>query len=82
MWAAPQMTVVDVATGAQHEVGPANVNGYAGWGWSPDGKSILEVPNEPSPYADRVLVVDAVTGEVTDTDLTAASAASWQRKAP
>jgi dipeptidyl aminopeptidase/acylaminoacyl peptidase len=76
------ISVVDVATGTQHEVGPANVNGYAGWAWSPDGKSILEVPNEPSPYAGRVLVVDAVTGEVTDTDLTAASAASWQRKAP
>ena len=76
------ITVVDVATGDEHEVGPANVNGYAGWAWSPDGKSILEVPNEPSPYADRVLVVDAVTGEVTETDLTAASAASWQRTAP
>jgi len=76
------ITVVDVATGDVHEVGPANVNGYAGWAWSPDGKSILEVPNEPSPYADRVLVVDAGTGEVTETDLTAASAASWQRTAP
>ena len=76
------ITVVDVATGDEHEVGPANVNGYASWAWSPDGKSILEVPNEPSPYAGRVLVVDAVTGEVTETDLTAASAASWQRQAP
>lgn len=37
---------------------------------------------QPSPYAGRVLVVDAVTGEVTETDLTATSAASWQRTAP
>jgi len=76
------ITVVDVATGEGHEVGPANGGGYANWAWSPDGGSILEVPNEPSPYAGRVLVVDAVTGELTETDLTAASAASWQRTAP
>jgi dipeptidyl aminopeptidase/acylaminoacyl peptidase len=76
------ITVVDVADGDEHEVGPASIDGFVGWAWSPDGTSILEVPNEPSPYAGRVLVVDAVTGEVTETDLTAASAASWQRTAP
>jgi dipeptidyl aminopeptidase/acylaminoacyl peptidase len=76
------VTIVDVASGDEREVGDVNVNGYAGWGWSPDGRSIVEVPSEPSPDANRVLLVDARTGAVTRTGWAAESAASWQRVAP
>jgi hypothetical protein len=40
------ITIVDVETGAQTEIDNESVNGYLGWGWSPDGKSILLLPNE------------------------------------
>jgi hypothetical protein len=76
------ITIADVATGADHEVGPNNVNGYVSWGWSPNGQSILEVPQPPSPDAGTVIVVDAETGEVTRPGWDAGSAASWQRTAP
>ena len=38
------VTIVDVASGEEHEVGLVNPNGYHGWAWSPDGTSIIEVP--------------------------------------
>ena len=51
------ITVIDVATGAEREVGIVEANGQVGWGWSPDGKSIIEVPGPPGrrrqPIADR-----------------------------
>ncbi len=76
------ITIADVATGEDHEVGPTNVNGYVSWGWSPDGTSILEVPNPPSDDADTVIIVDADTGEVTRPGWDAGSAATWRRTLP
>jgi Tol biopolymer transport system component len=73
------ITIADVASGTDHEVGPLNVNGYVSWGWSPDGSSIVEVPQQPSPDADTVIIVDAGTGEVTRPGWDAGSAATWQR---
>jgi len=76
------ITIADVATGVDHEVGPLNVNGYVSWGWSPDGRSILEVPQAPSEDADTAIIVDAKTGEVTRHGWSAGSAATWQRTVP
>jgi Tol biopolymer transport system component len=86
------ITIVDVATGAEREVGTVETNdhptgddtshGSLGWGWSPDGSSILETPGQGSPDIGRLLVVDAATGAVTRTRFTSSSAPSWQRKAP
>jgi Tol biopolymer transport system component len=76
------IVVADVATGDDREVGPVNVNGYTSWGWSPDGKSIIEVPQEPSPDAGTAIIVDAETGMVTRPGWSTSSAASWQRRLP
>jgi hypothetical protein len=76
------ITIADVATGDDREVGPVNVNGYVSWGWSPDGSSIIEVPQRPSPDADTAIIVDAETGAVTRPGWRTTSAASWQRTVP
>ena len=60
------ITVVDVATGDVHEVGPANSMATPA-GLVARREEHPRGPQRPSPYADRVLVVDAVTGEVTET---------------
>ena len=73
------VAVVDVATADERVVGIVNPNGYHGWGWSPDGSSILEVPGDPSPDANSVVIVDATTGKVTRPHWTANEAATWQR---
>jgi Tol biopolymer transport system component len=75
------VTVVDVASGDEREVGPVQVNGYVGWTWSPDGTSILEVGNSPSPYASKIIAVDAATGAVTSTGFVSDAAPTWQREA-
>ena len=75
------VTVVDVATADEHEVGIVNPNGYQGWGWSPDGTSILEVPGDSSPDSGTIVIVDAETGTVTRPHWTANEAAAWQRTA-
>ena len=76
------IVVADVASGDDREVGPVNVNGYISWGWSPDGTSIIEVPQEPSPDAGTAIIVDAETGIVTRPGWSTSSAASWQRRLP
>jgi Tol biopolymer transport system component len=76
------VTIVDVATGAEHELKNVEVNGYNSWGWSPDGTSILQVPGEGSADNDTVLVVDATTGEVIKTGWSVSGAARWQRLQP
>jgi len=78
------VTIVDVASGEEHEVGLINPNGYQGWAWSPDGTSIIEVPAAPAAGedADQVIVIDAETGELTRPGWTTGSAPTWQRVAP
>jgi dipeptidyl aminopeptidase/acylaminoacyl peptidase len=78
-WDAHPIAVVDVATGALHEVGAAHKDGYLGWEWSPDGKSILEVPRDGF---GKVLIVDATSGTVQTTPWDSDQAISWQRLAP
>jgi Tol biopolymer transport system component len=73
------ITVVDVATGTAREVGDVQQNGYNGWGWSPDGTSIIEVPGPPVPDGNRLLIVNATTGAVTRTNEMSGSQPSWQR---
>jgi Tol biopolymer transport system component len=76
------ITIADVATGDEREIGPVNVNGYVSWGWSPDGSSIIEVPNPPSVDAGTVIIIDVETGDVTRHGWDAGSAATWQRTPP
>ena len=76
------ITVIDVATGADREVGDVEANGQVGWGWSPDGKSIVEVPAQPVDDGNRLLFVDATTGAITRTTGTSEFPPSWQRTAP
>jgi Tol biopolymer transport system component len=70
--------VVDVATGAMHNVGPTSTNGFQSWEWSPDGTSILEVPQD---HSGNAMIVDATTGASKTVPWTVADlpAVSWQR---
>lgn len=78
------VVIVDVASGKEIEAQNVEVNGYGGWLWSPDGKSILQIPNEKSQHVGEVLVVDAATGEMRRVGWSAdfASGPTWQRLAP
>jgi Tol biopolymer transport system component len=78
-WVAHPIGIVDVATGQLHDVGPVSEDGYVGWGWSPDGTSILEVPKQ---NVGTVLVVNAATGHTTTLPWSTDGAISWQRVAP
>jgi dipeptidyl aminopeptidase/acylaminoacyl peptidase len=72
------LTVVDVATGDEREVGSISSDGFDGWGWSPDGRSIIATPGGSK----RISVIDVSTGEPHSDGWQAAAAPSWQRVAP
>jgi len=77
------VVVVDVATGAEQEVGRRRLdpcwsaqNPYAtGHPWSPDGRSLL-LRIHPG---GRLVTVDLDTGRESELPWAAASASSWQR---
>jgi Tol biopolymer transport system component len=71
------IAVVEVASGDTREIGTASVNGFKGWGWSPDGTSIVVVPD-----AGRVATIDVATGKVHSDAWQSTSGATWQRTAP
>jgi len=78
------VVVVDLATRDEREMSNREVNGYGGWSWSPDGKSILQIPNDQSEHAGQVLVLDAATGNMRETGWIAdyAKGPTWQRTVP
>jgi hypothetical protein len=78
------VTIVDLATGTETEAANVEVNGYAGWSWSPDGSSIIQVPGDGSADPGSVIVVDAATGEARNVPgwTSVAGAANWQRTLP
>jgi Tol biopolymer transport system component len=76
------LTVVDVDTGVEHQIGDAEANGFIGWSWSPDSTSIIEVASPPVADHNQVLIVNVTTGAVRRTGGTTESAPTWQRKAP
>jgi len=76
------VVIVDLASGTEVEASNREVNGYHGWTWAPDGKSILEVPGDGSDDAGKVIQVDASTGEAHELGWTSNGAASWQRISP
>ena len=78
------VTIVDVATGTEKEVANVEVNGYAGWSWSPDRSSIIEVPGDGSADPGSVIVVDIATGETRKVPgwMSLNGAANWQRTVP
>jgi hypothetical protein len=70
--------IADVVSGTVDYVGPTNLNGYVSWEWSPDGSSILEVPQDGS---GTILVIDASSGAITTAPWKANQPISWQRVA-
>ena len=70
------VAIIDLATGTIRNVGPAIANGYSSFAWSPDGKSILEVPGDT---LGEMLVVDVARGTWTTPHWTISTAANWQR---
>jgi Tol biopolymer transport system component len=72
------ITVIDVKTGDEDEVGdPPINNGFEGWGWSPDGESIIELP-----VPDQLNITNVATGKPRMIPWTVASNPAWQRVAP
>lgn len=71
--------VIDVETGVLKDVGPIIYNGYVSWEWSPDGSSILEVPQEGF---GEMLIVNATTGLWKTAPWRVDEPSSWQRVAP
>jgi dipeptidyl aminopeptidase/acylaminoacyl peptidase len=73
------ITVVDIATGAEREIGDVSMNGFNGWTWSPDGQAILMVPEASK----RILLlpVDPLAQPHTLPYWISAGAPSWQRTA-
>ncbi len=66
-------------------MGDLHPNGYQAFGWSPDGRTIIEIPgNLPDETQDEnpIFLIDVTTGKQTDTGWMAASADTWQRRAP
>lgn len=72
------ITVIDVNTGREVEIGavPTN-NGLIGWGWSPDGESIIELPVE-----NQLIVANATTGTTQTIPWSVTTGPTWQRTAP
>jgi Tol biopolymer transport system component len=75
-WVPHPIAILDVASGELHEVGPVARDGYLSFEWSPDGKSILEVPRDGF---GKILIVDSTTGETTTTPWAVDQPISWQR---
>ena len=71
------VTVIDVDVGTETEVGLVSVNGYRGWTWSPDGRSIVELSD-----TGRVVLADAAGSEWHDIPSGVDAAPTWQRLAP
>jgi Tol biopolymer transport system component len=74
------ITVVDIASGDEIEVGDVSLNGFNGWTWSPDGRSILQIPSESGHVI--VLPIDPAARPQEFPDWTSPGAPSWQRVAP
>lgn len=73
------ITVVDVETGTETELGDVSMNGFNGWTWSPDGQSILSVPSATSRII--VLPIDPAAPLEPLPNWTSPNTPSWQRTA-
>jgi len=71
------LTVVRVGSGEAHEVGDVSMNGFTGFSWSPDGRSVISVDDSGS-----IEVVDPTTGRSSTDGWQSTSGATWQRIAP
>jgi dipeptidyl aminopeptidase/acylaminoacyl peptidase len=71
------VTVIDVDLGIETEVGLVSANGYRGWTWSPDGRSIVELSD-----TGRVTLANAASGEWHEIPPGIDAAITWQRLAP
>jgi Tol biopolymer transport system component len=81
--------IADVDARTVRYVGPTDSNGYISWEWSPDGKSILEVPADPGSDCSSgtcrgitggsFLIVDATGGAITTAPWKANESVNWQR---
>ena len=62
------LTVVNVETGSETEIGEASNNGFNGWTWSPDGRSILSVPEATDQFLMLPIDPSARTGNAPELD--------------
>lgn len=74
------ITAVGVDDGSEVEIGARNVDGYTGWFWSPDGRSILEVAQNVSER--RLQIAPSDGGRPTYVEAITVFPPSWQRVAP
>ena len=74
------ITVVDVETGAEIELGDVSNDGFHGWTWSPDGLSILQIPSNRGHAI--VLPIDPTARREDLRTWTSEGWISWQRLAP
>lgn len=74
------ITAVGVDDGVEVEIGTRNVDGYKGWFWSPDGRSILEVAQNVSER--RLQIAPSDGGQPTYVEAITVFPPSWQRVAP
>lgn len=70
--------VLNLASGEVRDLGPVQPNGFTTWEFSPDGKSILELPGDGS---NQMHIVDIETGTLTTTPWKAVYPITWQRVA-
>jgi Tol biopolymer transport system component len=76
------ITIVDVATGKETEIGNIASNGFFSFAWSPDGRELVELPKVES-NASSVVIVDTATGQSRELSRwRSSSSADWQRVAP
>lgn len=68
------LTVVDVVSSVQHEIGSVSPNGFTSFAWSPDGTSVLAVKD-----GGQLSVIDASNGQEVVQPWTSSSGANWQR---
>lgn len=74
------ITAVGVESGVEGQIGVVNVDGYRGWGWSPDGTSILQVAQN---VPERRLQIAPVDGRLpAHVEVITEAPPSWQRVAP
>ncbi len=79
--------IVPVGGGPVVDAGPTPVSDGASFDWSPDGASIVSIPGtilapNSTMTGAKPTIIDAVSGQAHELDMTMGSATSWQRLAP
>ncbi len=78
-WDPSKVTVIDLATDQATSFGAAPAQGFVAWGWSPDGRSILEVPRDDRT---RMSLVDIETGDIHEIQASSGGSGTWSSSSP